>query len=509
MTATVPLPFSRGIDLASDAFGNQKMYGLHVAYIGSEDSHTVEVEADGDLVFKHGDAGSEAVDSTVGASGVIDVSTAPYDTIGEVVAEINSSANWLASYASLPPSFSSNDTLATRAAASVGTGTLLEVDDAQLGTLQSSKITLSRGLGLEDATDLLTDLHLRDRLTHPLGIRKSPSILHGFKKQIVIDSIRSQVTGTGWTAADTTFKIVRVRYNPHTFAETEETVRVLSSVASGVQASGTITFADNPTVSVAASGTITFADNPTADVDTITLNGVVWSFTTAASGTTNTQVAGDLATTLTNLATQLNASVNASLTVATYTENGTVLTVTYDTEGTAGNAYTLAASADTPSGANLTGGVAADTITLNGQAFGFTTAASTTTTIQGKATLSLTLDEMVTVLNASVIAGVALATYTKTGTTILTITYDIAGTVGNAFTLAASADTVSAATLENGAEGTELFIPNNSGGRSPIVYGNPGELLFFVVETTDTDLPETVDITLTGYINPYAAIAAA
>ena len=226
----------------------------------------------------------------------------------------------------------------------------------------------------------------------------------------------------------------------------------LGNTNAATAATGTITFGANPTASAQATGTITFADNPTADVDSITLNGIPWTFTTAASGTTNTQVKASLALTLTELAANLQASANASLTVATYTENGTVLTITYDAEGTNGNAYTLVASSDTVSGATLAGGVAGHTITINGVVFTYRTAENTSVDIVRDSTLSLTIDATFAKLNASVNASVDDATYAKSGTTILTITHDTAGTGGNAFTIAASNATASGATLSGGAD---------------------------------------------------------
>lgn len=111
------------------------------------------------------------------------------------------------------------------------------------------------------------------------------------------------------------------------------------------------------TAAVAATGTITFADNPTPDVDTITMNGVEFQFTSAASSGTGIQVKASLALTLDEVIAILNASIHASVDDATYTENGVdTLTITHDTPGTGGNAYTLAASADTVSAATLTGG---------------------------------------------------------------------------------------------------------------------------------------------------------
>lgn len=72
-----------------------------------------------------------------------------------------------------------------------------------------------------------------------------------------------------------------------------------------------------------------------------------------------------------------------------------------------------------------------DTITVGGQKFTFITGSSTTTAVQIKGSLSLTLDELVTVLNASVLGTVSSATYSKTSTTTLTITYDTTGFSGN------------------------------------------------------------------------------
>jgi len=72
--------------------------GMKVTYIGTEASATVEVSATGDITFKHGAAGSEAVDSTVGASGVLDLSTPAAGLLsqGLVVDAINISPNWRA-----------------------------------------------------------------------------------------------------------------------------------------------------------------------------------------------------------------------------------------------------------------------------------------------------------------------------------------------------------------------------------------------------------------------------
>jgi len=95
--------------------------------------------------------------------------------------------------------------------------------------------------------------------------------------------------------------------------------------------------------------------------------------------------------------------------------------------------------------------IAASTITINGVTYTFIAGASAGTDIQIKGTLSLTLDEIVTVLNASGNAAVNVATYSHPfGKNHLLVTHDTVGAAGNAFTLAASFAKPSAKTLEGG-----------------------------------------------------------
>lgn len=93
--------------------------GLTLRYIGTEASATIEVNSSGDLLFKHGAAGGEVADTTVGIptlNGTIDVSDAAANTFGEVVDNINNSPNWRAELVDTLRSDSSNDTLVTLAA---------------------------------------------------------------------------------------------------------------------------------------------------------------------------------------------------------------------------------------------------------------------------------------------------------------------------------------------------------------------------------------------------------
>jgi hypothetical protein len=100
-----------------------------------------------------------------------------------------------------------------------------------------------------------------------------------------------------------------------------------------------------------ASGDITFSAQPAVN-STITINGSPFTF--VASGATGAQIniGADLATTIDNAVTVLNASSDANVTPATYSNvGGTKLHVAYDTAGLAGNAFTLATSTSPASNA--------------------------------------------------------------------------------------------------------------------------------------------------------------
>lgn len=105
-----------------------------------------------------------------------------------------------------------------------------------------------------------------------------------------------------------------------------------------------------------ASGYITWSVNP-SNGDTITLNGLVWTFVSGSPAAHQTQIGGTLAFTLAVLTNNLNDATDPELVVASYEQTASeVVTITYATPGAIGNSYTLAASAATPSGATLTGG---------------------------------------------------------------------------------------------------------------------------------------------------------
>jgi hypothetical protein len=99
---------------------------------------------------------------------------------------------------------------------------------------------------------------------------------------------------------------------------------------------------DTILIQTKANGTYTFTTNPLNN-RTIILNGVTWTFVTAAPVGNQTQIGATVTDTLNSLVTGLNASGNGSINVATYSRTGLVLNILYGTFGAAGNAYTLAA----------------------------------------------------------------------------------------------------------------------------------------------------------------------
>lgn len=108
-----------------------------------------------------------------------------------------------------------------------------------------------------------------------------------------------------------------------------------------------------------ATGTLTFNSQP-AIAETININGVTYTFIAGASAGTDVNRGVDADTAAASLIAVLNASANVLINVATYTAVTNVVTITYDTDGTDGNAFTLAdssASAVTRSDPTLTGGI--------------------------------------------------------------------------------------------------------------------------------------------------------
>lgn len=119
------------------------------------------------------------------------------------------------------------------------------------------------------------------------------------------------------------------------------------------------------TAGLQAGGVLTFAANATA-AETIAVNGVTFTFVAGASTSTNVHIGASKDLTAVELAAVLNASANASVSVATYTAVADTVVITYDAGGTDGNAFTLADSsgghvtrsaATLANGSNTVGGI--------------------------------------------------------------------------------------------------------------------------------------------------------
>lgn len=107
-----------------------------------------------------------------------------------------------------------------------------------------------------------------------------------------------------------------------------------------------------------ATGKITVATLPT-DGDTLTVNGIVFTFKAQPSASTDILIAASQAAQATAIANTLSASVDPALLVAKYVASASDVNVTYGSNTVDGNTFTLAASVPaelTLSGATLAGG---------------------------------------------------------------------------------------------------------------------------------------------------------
>lgn len=250
-----------------------------------------------------------------------------------------------------------------------------------------------------------------------------------------------------------------------------------------------------------ASGAIAFGStNPSAN-DTITLNGTVWTFVTAITGPNQTLIQGALSATLAQLVANLSASANPALVVASYAVDAATssnLDITYNTAGTAGNAYALAASRATPSGSTLTGGAGSgssgtkatgdlaftvnptngQTIILDGVTWTFVTSGAAGNQTNLGVSLAATLTQLQLDLTASGNANIALANYAASPTQ-LDIAYKIVGVIGNSYTInpGTTTATTSAATLTGGANAST--VPTATLDIGPTSGTYPGVVTYF------------------------------
>jgi hypothetical protein len=123
-------------------------------------------------------------------------------------------------------------------------------------------------------------------------------------------------------------------------------------------------------------------------------------------------------------------------------------------EVTSGGAYAYGQIVFTQ---NFTAG---DTVTIGGTVFTCMASGAAGNQFDVGVSLTLSLDSLVTVLNASTVPAVAVATDSKVSTTTLKAIYDTRTTVGNALTLAATvaSGTATVTAMANGALDVEIGL---------------------------------------------------
>jgi hypothetical protein len=226
------------------------------------------------------------------------------------------------------------------------------------------------------------------------------------------------------------------------------------TTGAGAKATGTVTLDTNPSYGAQATGTITLSGNP-SNGDTVTIKGTTVTFVSGTPSGNQVQIGATAADTSAALQTFLAASADSNLAACTYNTISLVTTVTARVYGTAGNSYSLTKSGSNISvsgSGNLAGGVAPDTLTLNGVALTFVAHgnAGASKVVVG-ATAAATAANLQTYLSTATTGGLIVADY-STASTVLTVTYKTTGTGGNAYTLAKSSShiSLSGATLSGG-----------------------------------------------------------
>jgi len=281
------------------------------------------------------------------------------------------------------------------------------------------------------------------------------------------------------------------------------TVTLVSAVANTF-ATGTVT-AVSAVANTYATGTVTCASALAGD--TVTVNGLLYTGV-AGARSDNTEFSIDTSDAATGI--DLNAAVTADVRSGTSgdisaADNGAgVVTFTTDVAGTAGNAITLVSSngtrlAVTGSGF-LTGGVNADTVTVNGLVYTGVAGARADNT-----QFSIdTSDAAVGIdLNAAVTADVRAGTSgdisaADNGAGVVTFTTDVTGAGGNAITLVSSSGTRLAVTgggvLSGGVTADSVTV---NGLAYTAVAGARADNTQFSIDTSDAaagiDLHAAVD----------------
>lgn len=287
---------------------------------------------------------------------------------------------------------------------------------------------------------------------------------------IVVDGVTKTLTSLDFTGVTNLNGVATVINSSLTGAEIawdgSKFVVTSDSTGDGAKAAGTIELTGNPTYGARATNTIELADQPDAG-NTITINGQLVTFVSGTPGAAQVEIGSVVGETADNLFAFLQASVLANIALFTYSKIANIITATARIYGTAGNSYTLAkvGANITIGGATFSGGVAPDTLTINGTAFTFVAAYTTGNQILVGPVAAATAANIKAILSASVIEDVAEATYALDAN-IVTVEFKDAGTAGNSFTLAESSSsiTISGGVLAGGAVASSVGYATEGSG---------------------------------------------
>ncbi len=292
---------------------------------------------------------------------------------------------------------------------------------------------------------------------------------------IDIDGSTQSLTGLDFTAETNLNGVATVITNALSGATCEWNgsyfVITSDSAGAGAHSSGYFTFDTNPSYGHQASGTLLFTGVPSPG-DTVTIKGTVVTFVSGTPSGNQVQIAGTAALNAAALQAFLAASADSNLAANTYNTLVATTTVTSRAFGTAPNSYgfTKSCANITISGSGfLAGGIAADTLTVNGTACTFVNANPTGNQILVGPTVAATAANAQAFLAASSDSNIDDATYSLSSTTI-TVTAVEAGTDGDSFTLAKSSShiTLSGANLTGGAVPSSVGYASATGSGTDI-----------------------------------------
>lgn len=265
---------------------------------------------------------------------------------------------------------------------------------------------------------------------------------------IVVDGVTKTLSALDFSSATNLNAVADVINSSLTGADVtwngSQFIVTSATTGDGSRASGTITLDTNPSAGVRASGTITI-DLVPDNGDEIVINGTTVTFVTGSPTGNQVLIGSDQNDTAANLQAFLEASADANLAENLYNTIDDVTTITARVYGTAGNAYSLTTDNSNvlvSGSGTLAGGVAADTLTVNGTAITFVALNPTGSQVLVGPTVAATSANLQGFLQASVDSNIIQATY-STSNLVTTVTAADAGTAGNSFTLAKSSSHIS------------------------------------------------------------------